>query len=610
MEATVRISDRVLHRADEMRLGSNIEAYENTIPWMLSDRLRNPKFSLPEDPQTGIAWGWEPLGGRTKAMNTVFCKVVPGMSLSGAESQVVCDRTEGGGGGVVQTRVTVWAGERLEVEFWARTRDTPTDVTVTLRPCSGTEPAYGSATLAVDTPYWARYSAVFDPIPHDDDTAWLCLAIGGDSYVWFDQVHLRPVGEGVVAQALLDRFDSLVCPTLRFPGGCVSCNYIWQHGVGPVHRRPIQDDPIFKHKVYYDFGSDEYLALCRDKGIRPFITLNVSSATPEDCAGWAAYCRHWWQEQGLEPPPAYFMFGNENYGNWEIGHMTGPMYAKLLAAFVPGVRAAYPEARVMAIGEVESQGVRADQASPWLETVVTAAAAHFDILAVTRYQRCAYGGDCDARLRAVAEGVRKNRDSLQPLFEALDRHGLDRKVAVVEWNYWADTSHADNQNFREANDIRHCLFAAGMFNLYARLADRIEVANHYSLLVTMGALHIRNGRLEETDLLQVFDLYGPAFPGEVFEVSVEAPLYSERQAAVDALALRADGRAYVFLVNFHAGEAATVRLSGLPGTIREGVVLSATGLNTPLSRADLSVEADAVLLPPMSLARLTLEATP
>ncbi|MHC4885503.1 MAG: alpha-L-arabinofuranosidase C-terminal domain-containing protein [Planctomycetota bacterium] len=602
MKAQVTVSDTVMHQASEMLLGSNIEAYENTIPWMLSDRLRNPKFAGPEDPQTGIAPEWEPQGGR--CMGNYTCKLIPGMSLSGNESQMVNNYSDGGWAGVMQTGVVIRKGEVFELEIWARTKDKPTTLNVSLRPNSGTEEYYGEATIEVDTAYWSRYTATFDNVYRDDETAQCVIGVAGKSYVVLDQIHLRPQGEGTTSQALLDRFDTLTVPTLRFPGGCVTCNYRWKNGVGPVHLRGILDDPVFKWKTHYDFGTDEYLALCRDKGIRPFITLNVSTATPEECAEWADYCRRWWEDQGLEAPVTYFMFGNENYGTHEIGHMTGEMYAKLLPVFVPGVREAYPKARIMAIGQENSFAQREGEETPWLSEVVEKAADHFDIISVTRYKRCAHAGDLDARMQAVATGVVRNEESITPIFDALDGQKLDSKVGIVEWNYWADTSHADNMNFREPNDIRHCLFVGGMLNLYAHLGDRIEVTNHYSLIVTMGALHIKNGVVEDTDVLKVFDLYAPAFPGEVLESSVEAPLYGEYNTAVNSMSIRKDGKVYTFLVNYHASEKAEVKLTGLSGVDAKAEQLTGTDINTPVYLTTVPITGEVVTLPPMSLTRM------
>ena len=125
-------------------------------------------------------------------------------------------------------------------------------------------------------------------------------------------------------------------PVIRFPGGCLSTNYHWQLGTGPVHLRPAVYDPVFKlNGAIYDFGIEEYLALCRQLDIRPHITVNVGSGPPDEAWECAAYCADVLRRDDGSLPAMYFQIGNENYGTWETSYMTGPMYVEVLRDFVP-----------------------------------------------------------------------------------------------------------------------------------------------------------------------------------------------------------------------------------------------------------------------------------
>jgi hypothetical protein len=86
MQISITPTGRILGHANEQLLSNNIEAYENTIPCMLSDRLQNAKFSGPENQQTGVAAGWEPVGN---GMPGLTCRLVAGMYLSGREAQMI-----------------------------------------------------------------------------------------------------------------------------------------------------------------------------------------------------------------------------------------------------------------------------------------------------------------------------------------------------------------------------------------------------------------------------------------------------------------------------------------------------------------------------------------
>jgi alpha-N-arabinofuranosidase len=598
MRATIRATGNLLGIAGRQLLSNNIEAYENTIPAMLSDRLRNPKFAGPEHPQTGVAAEWEPNGN---GMPGFSCRLLPGMYLSGREAQLLHNYRENRTNGILQWHVPVRDGETFEVELWARAQHRPVTVTVELRFPGQTTPEASQGDMRVDLAHWHRYTCRL--AAPGAGRAYFQISIPGDSRLVIDQVHLRPVGEPHVSRALLDAFNHFPCPVLRFPGGCVSCTYHWEHGVGPVHLRPVCDDPAFKYKVHYDFGTDEYLELCAAHNIRPFITLNTTTATPEDAAAWAAYVREWYRARGLAIPSAYFMFGNENYGVWEIGHMTGEMYLAQLREFVPPVRATYPEARMVAIGEFEAGGLRAEQTTPWRSLLLAHGADLFDTLAVTRYGGCADNLPLAESMRSVAENVANMEADLQRQAQSIRDASLDRTMGIVEWNFWTRASHNDHNGFYEPNDIRHCLYAAGLLNAFCRQGEIMELANYYSLVNTMGMIHLHDGIVQFSDMVNVFILYAPALPGTVLELACDAPALSENSRVVDANVLRTDAALYGFLVNYSATEAVDVELAGL-GTIVESRGLSAPAILQPVTEFEPTVAGTTVTLPPMSLVRV------
>jgi alpha-L-arabinofuranosidase len=599
MQVIVSATGAVFGRASEQLLSNNIEAYENTFPAMLSDRLRNAKFAGPENPQTGIAAEWEPVGN---SMAGISCRLVPGMYLSGREAQQIQNYTQQGRGGIVQVGVPTDAGEIFEVEIWARAQHRPVTVAVELRLPGQTAPATSRGTMTFDLAHWHRRTCPLSA-PGEGEAS-LFITVPGDSCLVIDQVHLRLAGQTHVNQSLLDAFKQFPCPVLRFPGGCVTGTYHWEHGTGPVYLRPVCDDPVFKYKVHYDFGTDEYLALCAAEGIRPFITLNTTTATPEQAAAWAAYIRNWYSARGLAVPATYFMFGNENFASWELGHMTGEMYVAQLREFVPPVRAAYPEARIMAIGEFDAAGLREEYNNPWRRVVIAQAADLFDILVVTRYSSASDNFCLSECMASVADAVTDKESDLQRQAQTIRDAGLSCTLGIVEWNYWTRASHNDHAGFFEPHDIRHCLYAAGYLNAFCRLAEMLEVANFYSLVNTMGMIHVHGNRVDLSDLVQVFNLYADALPGEVLDLKTTAPALTDNSAMISANCLRTGAATYAFLVNYSASEEIALTLEGV-GMPREARGLSATAILRPVTAFRPTITGTTVTMPPMSLVRVT-----
>ena len=598
MHVSIKATGGLYGRARQQLLSNNIEAYEDTIPSMLSDRLRNPKFAGPENIQTGMAAEWEPAGNTMTGMS---CRLIAGMYMSGREAQLIHNYSQHGGCGILQAGVKVRAGEEFEVEMWGRVQHHPVVVTIELRLPGHSALEASCAEMSFDLAHWHRRTCRI-AAPGTGE-AFFQINVPGDSRVIMDQVHLRPVGQTHVSQALLDAFDQFPCPVLRFPGGCVTCTYHWEHGIGPVHLRPVCDDPVFKYKAYYDFGTDEYLALCAAKGIRPFITLNTTTATPEDATAWASYVRNWHVSRNLAVPAAYFMFGNENYGIHEIGHMTGEMYAAQLREFVPPLRAAYPEARILAIGEFESAGLREEDKTSWRSVVMEKAADLFDTLVVTRYSHSPDNLSLSKSMECVADNVADKEADLHRQAQSIRDAKLNCTMGIVEWNYWTRASHNDHAGFFEPNDIRHCLYAAGYLNAFCRMGDMMEVANYYSLVNTMGMIHIHDGQVQLSDMVKVFNLYSPALPGDVLMAEVTAPALTAKSKSVDACILRTDEATYGFLVNYSATESAEVLIEGF-GSIGDACGLRADAILTPVETFQPVISGSLVIMPSMSLVRV------
>jgi hypothetical protein len=210
-----------------------------------------------------------------------------------------------------------------------------------------------------------------------------------------------------------------------------------------------------------------------------------------------------------------------------------------------------------------------------------------------------------AGMQAVADQVADQEADLRLQAESIRAAGLDRTMGIVEWNYGTRSSHNDHAGFFEPNDIRHCLYAAGYLNAFCRMGEILEVANFYSLINTMGIVHVHAGQVRMSDVVKVFNLYAPALPGEVLELELDAPALSEKSRMLDACFLRTPAATYGFLLNFHASETAVVTMAGL-GAVREASGLSATEILQPVADFEPVVDGATVTLPPMSLVRVTM----
>ncbi|MDD5706910.1 MAG: hypothetical protein PHR35_13380 [Kiritimatiellae bacterium] len=601
---TISVGDEPLHAAPATLIGQQVEACYGAIEGMLSDRLDNPKFAPPADPRTGVAHGWLPT---TTNMPGIRYELTAGAFLSGSESQM-CHLywPVEGQMGLQQNLRQIRAGEVLELELWAKAMSAPVNIRVGLKPVSATAPAYAAADVCVDAAYWKPYRVVLE-VPQDDDAAVFFIWLRGDGRVWFDQAHLRPVGEGHVASAFLRHSETLRIPVMRFPGGTVTNGYHWRLGTGPAHLRPTMPDPQFKATINYDFGTDEYLAMCHTQGIVPHLTLNMGTGTPEEAGEWAAYCTQWFEARGVRPPLAYFEIGNEQSDHHELGHMTPEMYVAAVREFVPAVRRAYPAARVLVKADEHYVFLRPDQQRPWRERILDEVADLADLFVVHCYRgkRGATDEECQEN---VVEGVRGVRTYLETLIADLRAAGLKQKVALTEWNCWLHAGHSDGRGFDEPYDVQHGLFVAGVLHVLASLGADVELAEFYNLINPMGVFQHRGAEFAETCLADIFRLYRPAFPGQVLPVTNASPALAGNDPAVDALAMRTGKLSWLFLANRSASRNASIRITPPPCTkLAETVMLAGESSTGQFCQKTPVFSEDELRLPPLSLSRLRFE---
>ena len=600
MKVCISNSNKVTHAVSEMILGHNIETASKTVSGFLSDRLENPKFLGPAEPMSGVAPGWHPSSAN---MTAVRCQLTLGMSLSGNESQMVQNYSDKEDHiGIIQTERSVKKGEQLEVEIWAKVKHHPVTLIVRLSSDIPDKAPYDEAKVSIDASYWKQYKVVLNS-PCDSDKAIFRCCLVGEGIVYFDQIHMRLVGEELLCKELIDGIGTLGIPVLRFPGGCISTNYHWFHGVGAVHKRPALNDPVFLQDTSYDFGTDEYLELCYKYDIKPFITVNIGSGTPEEAYEWACYCANWFKHKGQPPPEAYFQMGNEHYGMWETAHMTGEMYVDALREFVPAVRKGYPRSKILALGEKYYDTVRKQaEPAPWRDVVLDGAADLVEIISLSRYKG-QWFDDYHEKQINVVESVNKIQIDLESLIEDCAKANPELKIAITEWNYWTRIYPFNNEGSREPDDAQHALYVAGVLNLFARFGDKMEVANFYHLVNGFGIFFRDGAGITQSSLTKLFRLYRPAFPGKYVTLEVDSPLLGDAEQAVDAMYLQQDDCGWLFILNYDDKDEAEISLKGFEQSESQGVMLFADSPMDSLQDEELSVKQNVIKLPPLSISR-------
>jgi alpha-N-arabinofuranosidase len=125
---------------------------------------------------------------------------------------------------------------------------------------------------------------------------------------------------------------------VRFPGGNFACDYDWRLGVLPMDERPKLFNYGTNQVADYRFRTHEIMDYCRELGATPMLTTNAGTGTPSLGADWVQYCNaqddgkysQLRRANGYEEPwrVPYWCIGNEMYGDWVPGTMTGEEYGR------------------------------------------------------------------------------------------------------------------------------------------------------------------------------------------------------------------------------------------------------------------------------------------
>jgi alpha-N-arabinofuranosidase len=497
--------------------------------------------------------------------------------------------------GIVQRNIWVRKGERLEVDLWALAQNEPVELEIGLRPAKVMLAPYAAGKLTVDAPYWKNYRLALSA-PADDDAAEFFVRILKSGMVFFDQIHLRP--EGTLLRAdVVEAVRRLAPPVLRFPGGCISTAYRWRNSIGPVELRPTTHDPIFKGRIFYDFGTDEYLELCHDLNITPHITVAVGSGTPQEAADWAAYCAAWFGRRGIDPPRMYWQIGNEQYGQWELGHSSPAIYAQVVRDYVPGIRQAYPNCRIIAQGQSSCSSVFPDR-NNWREVVIRDAGDVPDVLSLQLYGAARnWPEDPQQFLDKLHEEVESKKTIVAEAIAAAQAMKNPKTIAITEWNFWTDSTHHDGV-FIEPPDGAHLMYVAGIQNNYFRAGPTLELASFYNMLNPMGVIQARGATVHFTGIAELLRMYRQALPGRFVPLETGT-------AQVDAVCWENERGRWLFINNWSTGDTKHLDVEAL-GTALEQQTIHAASLFSPALADQPRKTGQRIDLPPLSVTRVKL----
>lgn len=296
---------------------------------------------------------------------------------------------------------------------------------------------------------------------------------------------------------------------LRWPGGNFAGEYRWQDGLLDVDERaPLEaymeneTQPYTNGYDYNEVGIDEFIALCREIGAEPFLTINLANASPKENAAWVEYCNgatdtrygRLRAQRGHKDAyqVRYWSLGNEmGYGHME-GPMTPGQYVMLASRQMKAMLDVSPDLQLFSSGPYPSEEWGTKSAKVLAENVQYASLHHYTYVPLDYASDEAAKNTCQAIMDAPKEVYRLMQEMRTCL-------GNQIHISFDEWNCW--------YAWYRPSSAAEGLYAAGMLQLFLQKSNEMDMpVCCYFQPIGEGAIEIKGNHCRLTATGQVFSL--------------------------------------------------------------------------------------------------------
>lgn len=452
--------------------------------------------------------------------------------------------------------------------------------------------------------------------------------------------NVRGIRSDVVAA-----LRELKVPNVRWPGGCFADEYNWRDGIGPAASRASHINQWGDVLEPNSFGTHEFMDFVEQIGSEAYISVNVGRGTPEQAADWLEYmtadkpttlAKQRIANGRRQPWRIKFLgLGNESWGCG--GPMTADHYANQMRIFGNFVKSHHPDQVTSFIKPATSPMHRIAVGEGLGETAYTEAVMKawstrkpYDRWNIDALSLHYYTGDPQPMMSsstdfgekdyaAILRNTLKMNDMLAEHKAIMDRYDPGRKVgiAIDEWGLWLRPQGKNFMFLRQQNSLRDAIAAALNFNIFARNADRVRMANIAQMVNVIQSVILTDGpNMLLTPTYHVHRMYLPFQDATLIPVTFAPGSYSFGTVTlpqVDIIAARAkDGHVWLALTNIDPNKPASVtaNVAGMTATSAAGEVLTAGRVDSVNTFASKSAVAPTPFSAATTAGKLVLQLAP
>src|SRR5215472_1542020 len=325
-------------------------------------------------------------------------------------------------------------------------------------------------------------------------------------------------------------------PVLRWPGGNFVSGYHWTDGIGPRDARPRRIELAWGSEESNRFGTDEFIAYCRELDTQPFICINMGTGTLDEAQAWVEYCNStgntYWanlrRSNGSDEPYGVksWGLGNEMYGWFSIGGLGAEDYVKKATEFAKVMKAADPSIRLVSSGM--------NGWSRWDRIVLDRLAPLVDFHSIHIYT-----GSHDYHSNVFAPyQAERALIACQGLISAIryQQHIPHQiHIAYDEWNVWFRAGSPpwgslegvpSEMRLEETYTLSDALAVATHFNVFIRQCQTVRMANLAQMVNVLAPIITSKQGLLLQSPYHVFHLYSRLMRGSAVDVHVDCDAYT------------------------------------------------------------------------------------
>ncbi len=328
-------------------------------------------------------------------------------------------------------------------------------------------------------------------------------------------------------------------PVVRYPGGNFVSGYRWMDGVGPKADRPSRVDMAWNDVDSNQFGTNEFIDLCRKLNWEPYLVVNCGDGDMREARDWVEYCNgskhtalaNLRRQHGYEQPHnvKYWGIGNEVDGPWQIGYKTPEEYARAYLEFAKVMRWIDPSIKLIASAASHWQGGTVIERT---QLLFEQAAKFIDYLSIHWY----VGNPQDdfEGYMAQSELIEERLFAYEGLIRALSlQEGVSRiPIAVDEWNVWYRTHPATMKpgtnwfGLEEIYNLEDALMVAIQMNSIIRHAYSVKMANIAQLVNAIAPIFTNQSGLVLQTIFYPFEIYSQTCGDTALDVFWQGDTFS------------------------------------------------------------------------------------